>query len=778
MAEEPTYKITKKYVSAAKKLLNLPKQATSTVSAHSFKMMTRLGHFLSGASVIGAVLLAASGNDLTTRMETQAESFFYLLRGKETPPEDIVILAIDNESISLPKQSYEIDPLKYGYLEPLKSFPFQRQVYGEAIEKLIQAGARHVAVDILFDSPSSYGKFDDKQFINALEDYGDKVTLAALYDESETRQGFSWRLILPHKQFRKGSVSIGYVNFPLEIDGKVKKFANVFPKLLAKNEGIVLSAMPSFDQSVLVAANIKYPQIKGDRIYFYGGAQTFPAYSFWHVFDPEFWDTNLQGGKVFKDKIVLIGSTATSQNGHDYHQVPASSRWLHHEKMSGVEIHAHAIATLIQGKAIVSPIYTPLQRGLFVLVLVGGFTFVIAKIRKGTTRFAVSLVLGVIWGGISYSLFFYSLLIVPTAVPIIAIATIGLCYLGTEVARELLRKIQLVGILQKHASNRVVQEIISQQDDLRDLLGQRLKEISGKILDGRYKIVKVLGTGGFSETYIAEDTRLPGNPQCVVKQLKPVNNKSEQLQVARRLFKSEAQTLQVLGNHNQIPKLLAYFEEEEEFYLVQEYIIGRPLNKEILSGERFPEPVVIEILKDILQTLVFVHQNGVIHRDIKPSNIIQRKSDGKLVLIDFGAVKKVSTQVLNSQEQTAFTIGIGTKGYAPREQCLGYPQYSSDIYAVGMIGIFALTGIQPHELPVDENQEVRWIDKATTSTAFAQILTKMVLENHQQRYQSATEVLQALQELTGSISSNFSANNSSISTVNLNDADAPTEPWN
>ena len=778
MTEEPTYKITKKYVSAVKKLLNLPKQATSTVSAHSFKMMSRLGHFLSSASVFGAVLLAVSGNGLTTRMETQAESLFYLLRGKETPPEDIVILAIDNESISLPKQSYEIDPLEYAYLKPLKSFPFQRQVYSEAIEKLIQAGARHVAVDILFDSPSSYGKSDDKKFIDVLQRHGDKVTLAALYEESKSRQGFSWQLVLPHQQFRTSGISIGYVNFPLELDDNVKKFPSVFPKLLAENEGIVLSAMPSFDQSVLVAANIKYPQIKGDRIYFYGGAQTFTTYSFWNLFEPDFWDTNLQGGKVFKDKIVLIGFTATSQKGQDYHRVPASSRLLYPEKMSGVEIQAHAIATLMEGKAIVSPISTPFGRGLFVLVLVGGFTFVIAKIRKGTTRFAASLLLGVIWFGISYGLFFYSLLIIPTALPIVAIFIIGLCYLGTEVARELLRKIQLVGILQKHASNRVVQEIISQQDDLRDLLGQRLKEVSGKILDGRYKIIRVLGTGGFSETYIAEDTRLPGNPQCVVKQLKPVNNKSEQLEVARRLFKSEAQTLQVLGNHNQIPKLLAYFEEEEEFYLVQEYIIGRPLNREIPSEEHLCEPAVIEILKDILQTLVFVHQNGVIHRDIKPSNIIRRKSDDKLVLIDFGAVKKVSTQVLNSQEATAFTIGIGTKGYAPREQCLGYPQYCSDIYAVGMIGISALTGIPPHELPIDENQEVIWIDKATTTIAFAKILSKMVLENYQQRYQSALEVLQALQELTTSVSSNFSTNNSSINTVSQNDADAPTEPWN
>ncbi|WP_414622835.1 CHASE2 domain-containing protein [Calothrix sp. CCY 0018] len=778
MAEDSTYNITKKYVSAAKKLLNLRKQGTSTVSAQSFKMMARLGHILSGASVVGAVLLAGSSSNLTAWIENQAESVFYVLRGRVTPPKDIVILAIDNESISLPKESYEINPVKYAYLEPLKSYPFQRKVYGEAIKKLIQAGARHVAIDILFDYPSSYGKDDDKQFTEVLERYGNKVTLAALYEKSESYQGISWQLVLPDRQFRTGSVSTGSANFPLEIDGKVHRLASVFPELLAEQDDIVPTSIPSFDQSVLLAAGIKYPQPKGDRINFYGGAGTFETRSFWNLFDPEFWDTNLGSGKFFKDKIVIIGSTARTHKGENYRSVAISSEWLYPEKMYGVEIHAHAIATLMQGKTIVSPLSTSLHRSLFVLFLVGGSTLIITRVRQGTNRLAASLVLAAIWFGISYSLFVYAQLILPTSLPIFTICTVGLCYFGTEVAREKLRKTQLVDILQRHASNRVVQEIISQQDDLKDLLGQRLKEISGKVLDGRYKIVEVLGSGGFSETYIAEDTRLPGNPRCVVKQLKPVNNRSEQLIVARRLFKSEAQTLQVLGNYNQIPQLLAYFEEEQEFYLVQEHIIGAPLSKELLLGKRLPEPIVIEMLKDILQTLMFVHNKGVIHRDIKPSNIMRRSSDQKLVLIDFGAVKQVSTQVLNSQEQTAFTIGIGTKGYAPREQCLGYPQYSSDIYAVGMIAIFALTGIPPHELPIDENQEVKWVDKATISIAFTQILSKMILDDHHSRYQSAIEVLQALYDLTDSTSSNLFTDNSLIDTVSLKDSDAPTEPWN
>jgi serine/threonine protein kinase len=336
-----------------------------------------------------------------------------------------------------------------------------------------------------------------------------------------------------------------------------------------------------------------------------------------------------------------------------------------------------------------------------------------------------------------------------------------------------------VDIFQKYASHHVVREILSQQDDLKDLLQQREMAISGKLLDGRYKIVKVLGSGGFSETYIAEDTRLPGNPLCVVKQLKPAHSKPDQMVVARRLFNSEAQTLQKLGRHNQIPQLLAYFEEEEEFYLVQEYIIGHALSQELPAGKRVPETTVVEMLQDLLKVLAFVHQNGVIHRDIKPSNIIRRNSDGKLVLIDFGAVKEVTTQILDNQDQTSFTISIGTKGYAPTEQCYGRPQYSSDIYAVGIIGIKALTGKAPHEIERDANGELIWSNLGDISKPMVKILSKMVLENFQQRYQSASIALEALNKLATSVSKQSSPTDDlTIPTISLDDSSyTPTTPW-
>jgi CHASE2 domain-containing sensor protein/tRNA A-37 threonylcarbamoyl transferase component Bud32 len=740
MAEEPTSTLTKNYVSAANKLSSKPTRITSTASVRQSRWMVRLGHLLAGGWAMGAALLSASGWELVQLLENQALSGFIQVRGPIVPPEDIVILAIDDQSISVPEQYYKTDPKQYAYLETLKSFPYQRAAYGQVITKLIKAGARSVALDIVFDTQSSYGVKDDRQLQAALQKYGSKVTLAAIYENSETHQGSFTQLKDPQQMFRLGSVSIGSVNFPLELDGKVHRLGSEFPKLLGE-DNLFTKKRLSFGEAALRAAQVNYPRPKGDRIYFWGPAGTFEQIPFWHVLDPENWNTYLQEGKVFKDKIVLIG--ATDKLNNDYHQVAGSNST---QTMSGVEIHANAIATLMSDKAITQGINNLPLRGLFVLILVGSTALIIRRRQRSIHRFLSST-----WVGISYGLFIYGQLIFPTTVPAIAIAMTGLCYLGTSVMRESIRKRQLVDIFQKYKTSPIVQEIISQQNDLQYLIQQRDLALSGKILAQRYKIVKVLGSGGFSETYIAEDTQRPSNPRCVVKQLKPANTKPEGLQLARRLFNSEAQTLERLGTHTQIPQLLAYFEEDEEFYLVQEQIIGHPLSQELATGRAIDEIAAIKIVKDLLQTLTFVHENNVIHRDIKPSNIIRRHSDGKLVLIDFGAVKEVSKTQLDTQEPTPFTIGIGTQGYAPSEQCFGRPHYSSDIYAVGMLGIKALTGIAPRELDRDADGEIKWSDayggklRFQVSHSLAKILRKMVLDDFKQRYQSASEVLKDLE---------------------------------
>ncbi|MBV6627727.1 MAG: protein kinase [Rivularia sp. (in: Bacteria)] len=271
----------------------------------------------------------------------------------------------------------------------------------------------------------------------------------------------------------------------------------------------------------------------------------------------------------------------------------------------------------------------------------------------------------------------------------------------------------------------------------------------GKLLDYRYKIIKVLATGGFGENYIAEDTKRPGNPICVVKHLKPTSTESKVFDTAKRLFQSEAETLEKLGNHDQIPRLLAYFDENHEFFLVQEFIEGHPLTDELETRQRWNENQVIQMLVSVLSVLEFVHSQGVIHRDIKPDNIIRRYSDGKLVLVDFGAVKQLRASYglgsLQGVQNPSATVAIGTPGYMPTEQGQGRPRHNSDIYSLGIIAIQALTGIAPMDLPEDpQTGELLWENLVPVSRELTEVLNMMVRYHFKERYQNATEALEAL----------------------------------
>jgi eukaryotic-like serine/threonine-protein kinase len=199
----------------------------------------------------------------------------------------------------------------------------------------------------------------------------------------------------------------------------------------------------------------------------------------------------------------------------------------------------------------------------------------------------------------------------------------------------------------------------------------------GNLLRNRYRIEKALAIGGFGETYLAIDLDYPGQRQVVVKQLKPAQSDPATLEVARRLFESEAQVLADLGEtSDRLPALYACFEEQREFYLVQEFIAGQTLTMD-LAGRQLSESQTVEILQEILAGLQVVHGKNKIHRDLKPDNIMRRTQDGKLVLIDFGAVKEVR-QATNLGKHLSASIGIGTLGYMPTEQAIGFPRLASD----------------------------------------------------------------------------------------------------
>jgi serine/threonine protein kinase, bacterial len=273
----------------------------------------------------------------------------------------------------------------------------------------------------------------------------------------------------------------------------------------------------------------------------------------------------------------------------------------------------------------------------------------------------------------------------------------------------------------------------------------------GQLLAGHYRVLQVLGAGGFGQTYITEDLHLPGHPKCVLKHLKPASADRSVLDIARKLFEKEAIVLQQLGNHDRIPRLLAYFEEQQEFYLVQEYVPGHPLSTELNDGSKWSDAQVIQMLQEILEILVFIHGQKVIHRDIKPDNIMRRNLDRRLILIDFGAIKQVRERQL-VHGQNSSTVAIGTPGYMPIEQASGNPRPSSDLYALGTIGIQALTGINPYNLPTDDGTgELKWEHLTLANPQLIAILQRMTRYHFKDRYQTADEALKAVRGLISGI---------------------------
>ncbi|AFY53763.1 serine/threonine protein kinase [Rivularia sp. PCC 7116] len=276
------------------------------------------------------------------------------------------------------------------------------------------------------------------------------------------------------------------------------------------------------------------------------------------------------------------------------------------------------------------------------------------------------------------------------------------------------------------------------------------------ILAGRYLPIKLLGRGGFGAAFLSRDRYTPGMRQCVVKQFLPAGNLSPtQLKLAQDLFEREAVVLEEIGSqHEQIPDLFAFFpvivpglqtnEQNQFFYLVQEHIDGDNLEEELVSKGKFSVEEVLFLLHSILPVLQFVHDKGIIHRDIKPSNIMRHRN-GKLFLLDFGAVKQVANSPSGAGNSST---GIYSLGFAPPEQMSGAEVFpSTDLYALAVTVILLLTGQKNvTELFDAYSNKLQWQDKVQVSPHFAEILEKMLRSAPSQRFQSAEEVWAALDE--------------------------------
>jgi tetratricopeptide (TPR) repeat protein len=275
-----------------------------------------------------------------------------------------------------------------------------------------------------------------------------------------------------------------------------------------------------------------------------------------------------------------------------------------------------------------------------------------------------------------------------------------------------------------------------------------------QLLDGRYKFIKVLGSDELEQTYLVGDTKLPGYPKCVVRHLQlSISKTPRTLSFVLTLLKKKAETLKRFSTHHQLPEILDYFEQGNSFYIVEEFVLGQPLSDEIVPNRPLSEEYVTKLLHEILEILVVVHGWGLVHRSIKPSSLIRRKTDGMLVLTGFGIFKAIGAQGMRSPMHDAVIYSNGSAAYIPPDQIQGQLNFTSDLYAVGMICIQALTGLSTDDLmrlsfdSPTGMRELAWRDHAHVNPSLMDILDRMVHPQGEQRYQQASEVLDDLDRI-------------------------------
>jgi eukaryotic-like serine/threonine-protein kinase len=266
----------------------------------------------------------------------------------------------------------------------------------------------------------------------------------------------------------------------------------------------------------------------------------------------------------------------------------------------------------------------------------------------------------------------------------------------------------------------------------------------GNKIHAQYDITKFLGLGRFGETYLAKSKDLPGQPLCVLRRFRPPDH--QPFSLVKKSFETQGELLYQLGQHDQIPRLLAKLEDGENLYLVQEYIEGELLSKELLPGKIWSQQQVIDLLQDVLGILEFVHHQNLIHRDINPQNLIRRWRDGKFVLLGCSGIKDLAAIWAQPADEQPSEL-VGTPGYIPFEQEEDDAQFNTDIYALGIIAIQALTGqvattIERHP----ESYQLTWKHLTKANLRLVEIIDRMVRPDYRNRYQVAREVLDDLRK--------------------------------
>lgn len=410
-------------------------------------------------AVLGGVAIAVE-LPVTQAMEGMAQAFMLRMRGPVLPPEEVVILAIDEESLSQ-GEFYQNHSAEYPQLEPIQTWPFQRRAYALAIEQLVDAGAKAIAIDILLVDPSSYGSEDDALLDATLGRHGDRVVLANAYEFSSSTGGGLTNLLSPY--YPPEHFTNGLINVPVDLDTRIRQLPQPFLDAAFPDEAPV-----AFSMAALNVAAVNYSPPQGDGIFFYGPAQTFPQIPFWHVFEETNWAIHREN-EAFRDKIVLIGPTATSLQ--DFKRTPTS------EVMPGVEVHASVVGTILENRAIAQVIPHGPLRGLLMVVSVGIIGLTLGRIlHRPLFRMLVFVGLTMAWGGVVYLSYVYGNRLLPVAVPTVVMACTGLSYQLTGAISDRLEQRRTRRTLERYVATSVVDEILDQPDDFRVLLvGKRLK---------------------------------------------------------------------------------------------------------------------------------------------------------------------------------------------------------------------------------------------------------------------------------------------------------------
>jgi serine/threonine-protein kinase len=286
-------------------------------------------------------------------------------------------------------------------------------------------------------------------------------------------------------------------------------------------------------------------------------------------------------------------------------------------------------------------------------------------------------------------------------------------------------------------------------------------ELSPETLVGdRYWVQRTLGYGSCGCTYLVYEENNPAQPY-VLKEFAPSDNRATVIKKCYSLFEQEAEVLCKL-KHDRIPQCFGFFEDNERLFLVQEYIDGKTycelLQERLALGQVFSPSEVMQWLKDLLTVLDYIHSCRLVHRDISPDNIMLPNGEDRPVLIDFGVVKQVITQI-GSQigggtvDSIRGTM-VGKAGYSPPEQLrLGQCYPNSDIYSLAVTALVLLTGRHPSELCDGYSLKWQWRKYIKLNESLGQIFDIMLAEIPKDRYQSASEVLNVLSTVSWTESS-------------------------